>query len=211
MTNLTWSLGSLVIIFSAVVGYFLHKKMASTDHSVLEVPLEPQNTSSQPVTVSNPTTTTPTVPVASTGQIKPDWGNRRGARKATRVLCDLSGLTLAQKNDICACIFQESGFLTNPRPNQNKDKTTGKVWSTDYGIVQVNDYYNIGAGKAFSTVEYVLDNPAACVQWMINIYKSTGALQPWSSWTSGAYKQWLDPVSTDDKFDALLIKLNLLG
>lgn len=149
----------------------------------------------------------PTVPPASAPEPeKLDWSTRQGAYHATRVLCDNSGLFTAKtilvngqlfapKDIICACIFQESGFLKNPKPNQNIDEKTGKVWSTDYGIVQVNDYYHIGQGKDFPSVEYVLDNPEACVQWMINIYKRTIALQPWSSYSSGAYKKHLIPTS----------------
>lgn len=185
--------------------------VAYTLNNPENMPVEPSVSPVEPVTVSNPPVTTPVQPEPVQTVVEPNWNTRRGARKETRILCDSIGLTFQQKNDICACIFQESGFLTNPKPNQNKDKATGEVWSTDYGIVQVNDYYNIGAGKPFASVEEVLDNPAKCVQWMINIYKTTGKLQPWASWTTGAYKQWLPAVSTDDAFDALLTKLNLLG
>lgn len=107
-----------------------------------------------------------------------------------RVICDFEGLTFDQKEILTACVWRESDFMTNPRPNQNKDKT-GAVWSTDWGIVQVNDYFNIGEGKPFSTVQYVLDNPETCVRWMANIYKTTGSLQPWASFTTDAYKQFL--------------------
>lgn len=180
-------------------------------HKLYPMPEDAPVSSYTPPTAPYSTITITSSPSTSESPVEPDWDSRRGARKATRILCDASGLTFEQKNDLCACVFQESGFLANPKPNQNKDKTTGLVWSTDYGIVQVNDYYNIGAGKEFSSVEEVLANPAKCVQWMINILKTTGKLQPWASWTTGAYKQWLPAVSTDDAFDALLTRLNLLG
>ncbi len=112
---------------------------------------------------------------------------------ATRVMCDNAGLTFVQKDILCACVFQESRFLTNPKPNQNLKN--GKVWSTDYGIIQINDYFHIGPGKDFPSVQYVLDNPDKCIQWMIGVMKKTGALQPWSSFSSGAYKQWLPLIS----------------
>jgi hypothetical protein len=121
------------------------------------------------------------------------WDTRANASHSVRVLCDNSGLNLNEKNLIWACIHQESNFLTNPIPNKNKDPKTGVVWSTDYGIVQVNDNFHIGKGKDFPSVQYVLDNPEKCVQWMINMYK-IGRLSMWSSYTSGAYKKFLPYV-----------------
>ncbi len=123
------------------------------------------------------------------------WDTPQHAWHATRVMCDNAGLTFTQKNILCACVYQESGFLTNPKPNQNKDPKTGQVWSTDYGIVQVNDHFHIGIGKDFPSVEYVIDNPDKCIQWMIDTYKKTGSLQPWSSFSTGAYKKWLPLTS----------------
>lgn len=196
---ITW----IKALWARYVAYTLNQP----DTMPLKAPVVP----AEPVIAPTPTIPTPVQPEPVQVIVEPNWNTRRGARKETRILCDSAGLTFQQKNDICACIFQESGFLTNPKPNQNKDKATGEVWSTDYGIVQVNTYFNIGVGKEFASVEEVLTNPSKCVQWMINTLKSTGELQPWASWTTGAYKQWLPAVSTDDTFDALLTKLNLLG
>jgi hypothetical protein len=81
------------------------------------------------------------------------------AYHSTRVLCDELGLSFAQKEVLSGCIMQESGFLTNPKPNHNIDPKTGRAWSTDWGIVQVNDYWNIGPGKPFPSVAYVLSHP----------------------------------------------------
>jgi hypothetical protein len=118
---------------------------------------------------------------------------------AVRVICDELGLSLVQKNTLCACVYQESAFMNYrapgvPMTNPNKDKT-GKVWSTDYGICQVNDYFHIGPGKDFPSVAYVLANPEKVVRWMAGIMKRTGGLAPWASYSSGAYHQWLSPVS----------------
>lgn len=148
--------------------------------------MEPQDTSPNapqvPISLPNPDI------------LNSDWSIQKNAYHNVRVLCDLSGLTVGEKNLLCACVYQESRFLTDPKPNQNKLKD-GTVWSTDYGIVQVNDYFHIqgfgGGSNDFPSVQYVIDNPQVCVQWMINIYKNTGALQPWASYTTGAYKQWL--------------------
>lgn len=122
------------------------------------------------------------------------WTSQKNNFHNARVICDQEGLDAVQKNVLCACIYQESEFLVNPKPNQNKDKN-GKTWSTDYGIIQVNDHYNIGSGKPFPSVQYVLDNPEACVRWMVKYYKKTSGLSLWASWTSGVYRKWLEADS----------------
>lgn len=124
-----------------------------------------------------------------------DFSTPQAAFHSTRVICDEIGLSYQKKNTLCACIYQESRFLTNPKPNQNKDPKTGKVWSTDYGIAQVNDYFHIGPGKEFPSVQWVLDNPEEIIRWMAGILEKTGRLQPWASYTSGAYLRWLPKSS----------------
>lgn len=137
-------------------------------------------------------TPVPVVPPAPPALI---WDTQKDAWHSVRVLCDEMGLTYAQKNIVCACIFQESRFRVNPKPNENIDPKTGQVWSTDYGIVQVNDHFHIGPGKDFPSVEYVIANPEKCVRWMISVMKETGKLQPWSSYSTGAYLEWLPATS----------------
>lgn len=130
----------------------------------------------------------PVVPVC-------DFSTQKAAFHATRVICDEIGLAYEQKDILCGCVFQESEFLVNPKPNQNIDEKTGKVWSTDYGIVQINDYYHIGVGKDFPSVEYVISHPEVCIRWMATYFKIHGNLKPWASYTSGAYKKHLLPGS----------------
>jgi hypothetical protein len=120
------------------------------------------------------------------------WDSQGNAYHSTRVLCDNAGLTFDEKNLICACIYQESSFL-NTAVCYNKN-LKGIVVSTDYGIVQVNDYYHIGINKDFPSVQYVRDNPQKCVEWMISMYKH-GLLKMWVSYSSGAYQIWLNPNS----------------
>ena len=124
------------------------------------------------------------------------WDTPRNAYKSTRVLCDEAGLAFTQKEIVCACIFQESEF-NNKAVGRNKDPKTGKVWSTDWGIVQVNDTkgWHIGNGLRFSSVEDVLANPGKAVRWMISVMKTTGKLQPWASYTTKAYIKHLSPTS----------------
>lgn len=141
----------------------------------LEMPLVP-------VIPSNPPTTMPTTPETLL------WDTRKHSFHAVRVLCDNAGLSVEQKNLICACIYQESQF-SNAAVNKNKN-SAGQVTSTDWGICQVNDYWHIGKGKDFSSVEYVVNNPDDVVVWMIHMFKK-GQLKQWVSYSSGAYKQWL--------------------
>lgn len=123
----------------------------------------------------------------------PDWSIAANAEHNVRVLCDLAGLTLYQKDVITACITVESNFNINAE-HQNMN-VAGVVLSTDHGIVQVNDYYHIGPGKDFPSVQYVLDNPAICVNWMINKYKA-GELDEWVSYTSGQYLKYMPHLNT---------------
>lgn len=131
-------------------------------------------------------TITPMLPVNP--DILSPWDIPANCRHNVRVLCDLSGLTLEEKNILTACIARESGF-DNSAKCFNKDKT-GAVWSTDWGIVQCNDWFWIGEGKRYPSVEYVLANQQVMVQWMIDCLKA-GKLSMWSSYSTGAYKRYL--------------------
>jgi hypothetical protein len=115
------------------------------------------------------------------------WDTTANSRHSVRVICDEMGLTLAEKNLICACIQQESNFNNKAIGRNMKD---GKVLSTDWGIVQINDYWHVGPGKKWSSVQQILDNPDKAVKWMIQMYKQ-GLLKLWVSYTSGAYKKYL--------------------
>lgn len=110
------------------------------------------------------------------------------ARHAIRVIGDEMGLSVKEKDLICAVIQAESGFK-NTAKNENKN-SAGKVLSTDHGLCQINDFYHIGAGKSFPSVQYVYDNPAEVVKWMIKQYKK-GNLGWWIAYRSGAFQRYL--------------------
>ena len=105
---------------------------------------------------------------------------------------DTFGLTWKEKDLLSACIQQESQF--NPKaispPNFNK--------SRDWGLAQFNDGKNkttgkaywIGEGAPFKDTNEVLNDPAKNVRIMCEQYKK-GNLKYWSSYVSGAYRQWL--------------------
>ncbi len=134
----------------------------------------------------------PPMPGIGINELYDDWSNQKHAYHNVRVLCDRAGLTLTEKNLICACIYQESTFL-NSSIGRNKN-SAGVTTSTDWGLCQINDYFNIGKGKPFPSVEYVVNNPQKAVEWMIKMYQA-GKLGLWSSYKFGAYKRWLKPAS----------------
>ncbi len=137
-----------------------------------------------PVTLNPAPTATP----APKPTVEPyKWDNAVNARHSVRVICDEMGLTVAEKNIITACIQQESNFNNKAIGRNMKD---GKLLSTDWGIVQVNDYWHVGPGKKWSSVQQILDNPDKAVKWMITLYKQ-GKLKMWVSYSSGAYKKYL--------------------
>jgi len=120
------------------------------------------------------------------------WDTPEHCRYNVRVICDQEGLTVEEKNIICACIYQESGFNNNAVcRNRNKD---GSISSSDWGIVQVNDYWHVGKGKTFPSAEYIVEHPEEAVRWMIECYKHK-QLGLWVSYSSGAYKKWLSVES----------------
>lgn len=119
------------------------------------------------------------------------WDTKENSRHSVRVICDEEGLTVQEKNIICACIQQESQF--NPKaigkPNFNGTK--------DYGLCQYNDGKNkkgqaywIGPGAVFKDINEVLNNPEKNVRIMVQQYKA-GNIKYWASYSTGAYKKWL--------------------
>ncbi len=116
-----------------------------------------------------------------------------GNKHNVRVLCDLAGLTFPTKQLITACIQIESNFqsyyLEDPinekalwgTPVKHQNMVHGKLSSTDWGIVQINDYWNIGPGKPFGSVQQVLSNNQSCVQFMIQMQKA-GQIRLWDSY-----------------------------
>ncbi len=115
------------------------------------------------------------------------WDTTANSRHSVRVICDEMGLTLTEKNIITACIQQESNFNNKAIGRNMKD---GKLLSTDWGLVQINDYWHVGPGKRWASVAQIINNPDKAVKWMIQMYKQ-GQLKMWVSYSSGAYKKFL--------------------
>lgn len=166
---------NLVALFKFL---FIPKEPIVVDHmTISNTPPEPQN---------EPTAANPDVLIP--------WADQKSNYHNARVLCDLSFLTLEEKNVICACLYQESEFL-NVFPNGNPVKhenlsVAGVLLSTDWGIAQINDYWHVQKYPDFPSAAYIMANPQKAVQFMIDAYKE-GGLNQWVSYSSGAYKQWL--------------------
>lgn len=122
---------------------------------------------------------TPSVPAPETMQ------------QMVRRVCKEEKLTLRESNQLFATIKCESNF--NPQcVHPNIDEKTGIILSTDFGIAQVNDFYHIGPKKDFPSVQYVLDNPEACIRWMARLFKSgESGKRLWVCYSKGIYKQYL--------------------
>lgn len=164
-------------------------------------PVEP------PVVPPNePTPPTPTVEVepppvdiSHSDVFYPDWDTQKHAFHNTRVLCDLLGMSLKDKNDLCACIWVESQFLIHAigKPNTNGTQ--------DFGLCQYNNGKIkgiplwIGEGAAFESVDEVLNSPRKNVVIMIRTWQA-GHRNWWVSFHAGMYLPFRDPASYTSKF-----------
>ena len=120
------------------------------------------------------------------------WDNPVNARHSIRVMCDEAGLSISDKNTLCAVIGAESGWMNfredgSPVTNKNL-RSDGSLSSTDWGICQINDKYHIGTNNTFPSVDYVMQNPEKVVAWMIKMYKK-GHINWWCAFVNGSYKK----------------------
>lgn len=123
----------------------------------------------------------PVKPIDTPKPMKYEWNTPAKAKHSVRVICDELGLSVADKNLICAVIQCESGFNVNcVHPNQDARK------STDYGICQFNDYWY----KTLISPEDALHDPEKAVRLMISQFKK-GQLKDWVCYKEGMYKKYL--------------------
>jgi len=188
-------LGVLVTRFPTVAPYLpqLLQSAPALPAANSNTPMETEPAAATPAAPTAAAETTAPVPTAANPDVLiDDWTVPANAKHNVRVLCDLAGLTFYQKDVITACITVESDFIITAE-HQNKN-AAGDVLSTDYGIVQINDYYHIGPGKDFPSAAYVLANPGECVKWMIGKYQA-GEISEWVSFTSAAYLRFMPSVA----------------
>ena len=104
-----------------------------------------------------------------------------------RVICDLEGLSLEQKDILTSCVWVESEFNVHAKM-ENKDKL-GRIWSVDNGICQWNTYFH---GTEI-TPDQAVNDPEMAVRLMCSYWKA-GKENQWVSFTSNAYKAHLGHV-----------------
>lgn len=133
--------------------------------------------------ISNPINTMPE-PTPIQEVPKYDFSYPKAIRHSIRVICDEEGMSLEQKNTMCATIQAESGFILTAK-NFNKDKN-GKVLSTDWGLCQWNDYYH---GKEITPDESI-NNPEKAIRLMCQYWKR-GQRDLWIAYKNGSYKKYI--------------------
>lgn len=157
-----------------------------------QTPTQPQaQTQPQPQAVA-PKIITPLNPDI----LLPDWSVVVAAHHNVRVICDLVGLTVAEKNEMAATVMEESGFKIHEVNYNYGFNAQGQriLFSTDYGICQWNDHYH---GKEI-TPDQAMNNPEFAVRLM-GKYWLAGRTDPamkdqWVAHKTGAYKKWLGKV-----------------
>jgi hypothetical protein len=114
------------------------------------------------------------------------WQQLQAAwEKIVRLTCQEQGINAKDTEIIVAICYAESGM--NPHAIHHNENGT-----TDYGILQINDFWHIGPKKDFPTSDYVLQNPQACIVWMCGlIKKNENNFNLWSTYKSNAYKKYL--------------------
>ncbi len=140
----------------------------------------------------------PSMPPTNPDSVMYPWDTPPHNYHNVRVLCDKANLSLEEKNLLCSVVYEESEFYNyypsgKPVENLNLNKD-GSLSSTDWGLLEINDFFHIGPGKDFPSVEFVLQNPEKVVLWFIGMYQH-GQLYQWSSYKRGLNRQWLLPTS----------------
>jgi len=190
------------LTFFAIVGSVIFSLLFAAleftrERGRLDVPVEPlPEPRETPVERPQEPGTVPVpVPVPVPPSLK--WDTVKDARHSVRVICDEEGLSVKDKNDLCATVGAESGwqsyYLSGPKKGQPvklDNIKDGVVWSTDWGIAQINSYWHIGKGKTFPSSQFVLDNPEKCIRWMCKMWKA-GHKDWWIAYKNGNYKKFL--------------------
>lgn len=157
------------------------------DPEMQYLPLKPKIAPLPPITPPNPIPMPPPsidtlLPWNTTSSLSHEnWHN-------VRVLCDLEGLSHAQKDELCATVWGESEFNTHAtciNYGHHQDGTK-YVASTDHGICQWNDYYHASE----ITPEQAIDDPEKAIRLMCQYFKA-GRQSQWVAYSSNRYKQFL--------------------
>jgi len=118
------------------------------------------------------------------------WDTREKSRHSVRLIADEEGLSVFQKNELCATIACETNNTFDPKITHQNKNAQGIVWSTDWGICQINDFYWVGEGKLFPSGEYIQQNPEKCVRWMCGKWRAN-KMNLWGCYKNQGYKKYL--------------------
>lgn len=116
------------------------------------------------------------------------WDTKTNIKHSVRVICDDEGLTVDQKNTLCATVQAESQFNLKAINYNYAFKKNGTKYlsSTDFGLCQWNDYWH---GKEITPDEAV-NNPEKSVRLMCTYWKK-GQMKQWCAYSSGAFRKYL--------------------
>lgn len=130
--------------------------------------------------------TTPVAEIPKPETLKYDWSTQEKARYSVRMICDEEGLSVKDKNDLCATVGAESGW--KPRQRSLKANFDGTY---DHGIIQLNEKYWIGEGKLYPNIEAVYNDPEGCIRWMCRNWKRNKNW--WYAYKNGSYLRYMNP------------------
>lgn len=122
------------------------------------------------------------IPEPTPEPLKYDWSSKEKSRYSCRVIMDEYNLRWTQKDILCAVIEAESNFNIKAVNDNGNSK--------DWGICQINDYWHVGEGKEFRSVEEILEFPEKSVHFMIRMYLA-GQLNLWTAYKNKSYQRYL--------------------
>ena len=115
------------------------------------------------------------------------WDTKDHIRRNVRVMCDNAGMSIPDKNEMCATIHGESSWDIHAICHNYTTKHGVKVLaSTDNGLCQWNDYWH---SKEITPHE-AQNDPHKSVSLMIQ-YWLGGQKDAWVAHKTGYYKQFL--------------------
>ena len=129
------------------------------------------------------------------------WNTPSEVRHSVRLICDEEGLTVKQKNDLCATVECESSGFNTKAVHENRSKTNGALLSTDWGLCQWNDLWHWKKAQDISPDD-ALNNPEKALRLMCKFWK-LGLANSWVCYSAGLYLHLLDQGNT---YGALVLR-----
>lgn len=154
-------------------------KFADWAKKLIEMPSKTPIESPEPPIIPQTPPTSENTPKPEIEPILSKWDTPAKARHEIRVICDNSGLNLAEKNLLCQIINCESNFRIDAIHHNNNG-------TFDYSLCQYNSRWWVGKDKPFKDKQDVFDNPERQVKILIKEYKA-GRLNQWVCYKTKKY------------------------